>query len=56
MDKDKKIKESLEKRNLEKEKLFDLMFVNKSKKKVQDQFLKFEKAHKEALEAYKDVA
>ena len=56
MDKEQKIKESLEKRSLEKEKLFDLLFSNKSKKEVQEQFIKFEKANKEALEAYKDVA
>ena len=56
MDIEQRIKESESKRSLEKDKLFDLMIANKSKKKIQEQFLKYEKAHKETLEAYKDVA
>ena len=56
MDIEQKIKESKETRRLEKEKLLKMMFSNKSKKKVKEQFIKFKKAHKESLEVYRDVA
>ena len=56
MDKEKKIKESLKERAQEKETLFEMLFSNKSKRSVRQQFIKFKKAHNKALEAYKDVA
>ena len=42
-------------RELEKDRLFDLLFEAKSKRKIQKQFLKYEKAHKEAFKACKGV-
>ena len=57
MDKEnKKIEQALKEREQEKEKLFKLMISNESKQKVQEQFIKFEKANSKALEVYKDVA
>ena len=56
MDKEQKIKETLKERAKEKETLFKMMFSNESKSSVREQFIKFEKAHHKALEAYKDVA
>ena len=56
MDKKTKIKEKLKERTREREKLFNLMLSNESKEKVKEQFAVFEKAHKDALEVYKDAA
>ena len=56
MNEKKELKEELELREREKEKLFSMMLSNKRKKEVKEQFKKFEKAHNKALEAYKDVA
>ena len=51
-----KIEEVLKEREQAKEKLFKLMISNESKQKVQEQFIKFEKANNKALEVYKNVA
>ena len=56
MDKETQIKEKLKERTQERDKLFNLMLSNESKEKVKEQFAIFEKAHKEALKVYKDVA
>ena len=56
MSEKKELKEELELREREKEKLFRLMFANESKEKVKEQFKKFEKAHNKALEAYKNAS
>ena len=55
-DKEKQIKEIVDKRELEKVKLFEMMLSKKGKKEVAEQFKKFEQAHNDALEAYKNVA
>ena len=56
MDAEAQIKEKLKIRTREREKLFDLMIANESKEKVKEQFAVFEKAHKDTLRVYKNVA
>ena len=49
------LKNILKIREIEKDRLFDLMILDASKAKVNNQFARFEKAHKEALIAYLDA-
>ncbi len=55
-DKDKLLQEFVEKRDVEKDKLFKMMLNNKNQAEVKEQFKEFEKAHKDAIEAYKNAS
>ena len=49
-----KLKEVDEKRSKERNKLLKIMLTNKSEKEIEKQYKKFEKAHENAIKAYKD--
>ena len=56
MNKKEKLEGAIKKRDLEKNKLFEFMIFDESQRKIKKQFLKYEKAHKEALEVYQNVS
>ena len=51
----KKIRDSVESRERERNKFFEMMLSKQSKEAVNKQFEKYEEAHNKALEAYRDL-